>query len=90
MKNPFAHFKGTIPEIVPHVLANDGFYIGSDPSAPAFSRYRGEIMLAVLSGRVYSLKIDAELDPERFINGQQIEGPFRATAPDENTKGIEN
>lgn len=55
------------------MLATDGFYLASDAARP-----QGEVPLAVINGKVFCMKIDKELDPERFYNTVLIAGPFRA------------
>lgn len=66
----------TIPERVRRMLDNPGFYIGSAPELGD-----GEVPLVVAEGRVFSMRVDSELAPDRFIVGHRIEGPFRVHRP---------
>jgi hypothetical protein len=63
-----------IPETIQRMLENEGLYIGSNPASDSF----GEAPLVSMGGKIYSLTIDSELDPTRFIEGHRIDGPFRA------------
>jgi hypothetical protein len=65
-----------IPAEIRHMLDNEGLYIGSDPNDPS----KGEAPLVSMGGKIYSMVIDRELNPERFIAGTRIDGPFRATS----------
>lgn len=55
------------------MLASEGFYIGADTAKPGF-----EVPLVVIGGKVFCMKIDTELAPERFIDTSTLAGPFRA------------
>jgi hypothetical protein len=67
-----------VPERIQRMLDNEGFYIGS---APAGSGVVGEAPLVSLNGKIFSMTVDQELDPTRFITGHQLDGPFRAGTP---------
>ncbi len=54
------------------MLDVEGFYIGTDTAKPGF-----EVPLVVIKGRVYSMAVDEELDPERFLPTLELVGPFR-------------
>jgi hypothetical protein len=62
-----------LPEIR-KMLETEGFYLASDTANPI-----GEVPLVVMQGKVFCMKIDTELDPERFLKTVKIAGPFRAT-----------
>lgn len=64
-----------IPAEIQRMIDNEGIYIGSNPSEPTF----GEAPIVSMGGKLYSMEIDSELDPTRFIEGHRIDGPFRAT-----------
>lgn len=62
-----------IPEAVEKMLAVDGLYIATDTT----DELKGEAPLVVMDGKVFSMKIDKELDPTRFIATARLAGPFR-------------
>lgn len=71
---------GTAEEISPpvraairRVLATDGFYIATDVRQPG-----ADIPLAVVAGKIYSMKVDTELVPDRFYNTVRFQGPYRS------------
>lgn len=55
------------------MLAKQGVYLASDSARPGFT-----VPLVVIAGRVFSMKIDEELIPERFNPTVLIAGPFYA------------
>lgn len=63
------------------MLDNEGFYLGSMPADPQM----GTVPLASIGGKVFSMKIDSELPPDRFIAGTRFEGPFLPTVEDPQT-----
>ncbi len=69
-----------VPPRIQHMLDNEGLYIGSNPDDPT----KGEAPLVSMGGKIYSMVIDKELDPTRFIKGHRIDGPFRAGDSSEN------
>lgn len=56
---------------VKKILENPGFYIGTDPRHPNVL-----VPLWVDDGKVFSMKIDNELKPDRFLDGIAFSGPF--------------
>ncbi len=64
------------PEVrdeVQRVLKTEGIWLASDISQPGAT-----CPMAVIGGKIFSMKIDKELDPERFLNTVQFAGPFHA------------
>lgn len=57
---------------VREMLAAPGFYIGGDSNNPEMN-----VPLVSNNGRVFSMKIDNELDPERFLPTLTLKGPYR-------------
>lgn len=57
---------------VREMLAAPGFYIGGDSNNPEMN-----VPLVSNKGRVFSMKIDTELDPERFLPTLTLKGPYR-------------
>jgi len=72
-----------LPLDVRRMLENEGLYIGSDPKKPL----NGEAPLVSMSGKIYSMVIEKELDPECVIPGTHFDGPFRASEPDMKLEG---
>lgn len=65
-----------VSEQVQYMLDHEGFYIGGHPDAFV----GGEVPLVSRGGKIFSMVIDQELDPTRFIAGHIFDGPFRSTA----------
>ena len=64
------------PNIRPEVhrmLNNEGLYIGGDSKWP-----NTIVPFWSQDGKVHSMKIDAEMDPERFLDTATFRGPFHA------------
>lgn len=57
---------------VREMLANPGFYIGGDTKNPEMN-----VPLVSNDGRVFSMEVDQELDPERFLDTLTLKGPYR-------------
>ena len=53
------------------MLANPGIYVGADTTAPGML-----VPLFSMHGKVHSMKLDEELDPERFLPTLTLNGPF--------------
>ncbi len=73
---------GTAEEISPpvraeiqRVLATEGFYIATDVNQPG-----ADIPLAVVGGKIYSMRVDNELAPDRFFDTVRFQGPYRGDA----------
>ncbi len=64
---------------VREMLAAPGFYIGGDSNNPEMN-----VPLISNKGLVFSMKIDSELDPERFLPTLTLKGPYRVD-PDADT-----
>lgn len=54
------------------MIENEGVYIGGDTKEPEL-----DVILVSMGGKIYSMQIDQELDPERFIDTMTLKGPFR-------------
>ena len=54
------------------MLEAPGFYIGGDSNNPEMN-----VPLVSNKRRVFSMKIDQELDPERFLPTLKLKGPYR-------------
>lgn len=54
------------------MLEAPGFYIGGDSNNPEMN-----VPLVSNKRRVFSMKIDQELDPERFLPTLTLKGPYR-------------
>lgn len=57
---------------VREMLESPGFYIGGDSNNPEMN-----VPLVSNKGRVFGMKIDQELDPERFLPTLTLKGPYR-------------
>lgn len=57
---------------VREMLSNPGFYIGGDTKNPEMN-----VPLVSNDGRVFSMEVDQELDPERFLDTLTLKGPYR-------------
>lgn len=68
--------EGGISKEVTEMLRNDGLYIGSNLGDT--SRF---VPILVKGGKVFSVRFDQELRPDRFIPGTQLDGPFNPTPP---------
>lgn len=53
------------------MLANDGIYIGGDAKHPGVT-----VPLVSMNSHVFSMKIDSELEPDRFLPTLTLRGPF--------------
>lgn len=65
-----------IDMVLPQVrraLAAHGLYIGGDTQNPGMT-----VPLAVVDGKIYSMVLDTELDPERFLETATLHGPYTA------------
>lgn len=60
-----------LPPEIRAMVDNEGVYLCGDSDAPAAT-----VPVVSMAGRLYSMKIDAELDPERFKDTVTIAGPF--------------
>lgn len=58
------------------MLEREGLYIGGDSRVP-----RMLVPLVSQGGKVFSMKIDGELPPERFLPTLTLHGPYFATPP---------
>ncbi len=54
------------------MLGAPGFYVGGDTKNPQMN-----VPLVSMDGRVFSMEVDNELDPERFLETLTLKGPFR-------------
>lgn len=61
-----------VQQQVRDMLAAPGFYIGGDTKNPLMN-----VPLVSMDGRVFSMEIDNELDPERFLETLTLKGPYR-------------
>lgn len=57
---------------VREMLEHPGFYIGGDSNNPEMN-----VPLVSNKRRVFSMKIDQEIDPERFLPTLTLKGPYR-------------
>ena len=57
---------------VREMLAVPGFYLGGDTNNPEMN-----VPLVSTDGRVFSMVVDDELDPERFLGTLTLKGPYR-------------
>lgn len=62
----------TLRPEVRRMIENEGLYIGGDTKKPEV-----DIPLVSIGGKIYSMKIDKELEPDRFIETMTLKGPFR-------------
>ena len=62
-----------LPE-VRRMMEEEGMWMVSDPRGPDGA----EVPVCSIQGKLYSMILDRELDPERFIHGIQVAGPLRA------------
>jgi len=63
------------------MLDRSGIYLASDTERPGYT-----VPLFVNNGRVFSMKLDEELDPEHFKPSVRIAGPYYA--PGEEVDGV--
>lgn len=61
------------PEIR-RMLDNEGIYVCADLNYPNYPMFR--VVIVSVSGKLWSTKIDRELDPERFLESVIVAGPF--------------
>jgi hypothetical protein len=63
-----------IPSEVQSMIDSPGIYLGHDEKAP-------HLVVPIFSanGRLFSMKIDSELNPYRFIPGTKFSGPLNPT-----------
>lgn len=59
-----------LQDAIAAMMANDGFYVIGNTSMP-----EQIAPMAVIKGKLYSMKIDEELDPTRFNATAMISGP---------------
>lgn len=60
-----------LQKIVALVRSVDGLYVITDDSRPG-----AVVPLTVNKGKIYSMLLDVELDPTRFIDGAKFTGPL--------------
>ena len=58
---------------VEDMIKKPGVYLAGDVNFPAVT-----IVLISLDGKIWSTNLDAELDPERFLETLTLKGPYRA------------
>ena len=58
------------------MVENEGLYVGGDSRTPEMV-----VPLVSQNGRIFSMKIDEPLDPERFLPTLTLHGPYFAAAP---------
>jgi hypothetical protein len=59
-----------LKEAVAFIQSEDGLYCMTHPERP------GEVVpLFINAGKIYSMQVDAELDPTRFNEGATFTGP---------------
>ena len=61
-----------LPIEVRRMIDNPGMYLCGDSNAP-----EATIPIVSMDGCLYSMKIDKEMDPERFLKTLTVAGPFR-------------
>lgn len=58
---------------VEHMIKNPGVYLAGDKNFPEVT-----IVLVSKEGKLWSTVLDAELDPERFLDTLTLKGPYFA------------
>lgn len=58
-------------DAIKSAVAKEGFYFASDTK-----KQDGLVMLLSMGGKIFTLKIDSELDPTRFYNSVRFHGPL--------------
>lgn len=56
------------------MIDNPGVWIATDVNAPS-----AEVPIVSIGGKLHAIKLDTVLDPDRFLSGVRLHGPFRAT-----------
>ncbi len=64
-------YQGSIPEDIKKMIENPGVYVCGDVDHP-----EATVVLISKDGKIYSMKIDNELDPTRFLDSRRIKGPY--------------
>lgn len=74
-KNPIligeAEVIDLIPESIQKMIDNPGVYLCGDSNAPEVT-----VPIASMAGKLFSMQIDAEMAPTRFLDTLTIAGPF--------------
>ncbi len=65
-----------LPSLVRSLLDREGVYIGSDSRTPQVI-----VPLVSTGGKVFSMKVDAELEPSRFLPTLTLKGPYTPETP---------
>lgn len=60
-----------LPPVIRKMVDNQGIYLCGDTESPAYT-----VPVASIGGKLYSMKLDDELDPERFKETVTVAGPF--------------
>lgn len=58
------------------MLASEGFYVGGDTRRPELN-----VPLVSVDGKVFSMEVDEELAPNRFLATLTLQGPYRVDRP---------
>jgi len=65
-----------VPPAIRSMIENEGVYVCGDTNAPEF-----DVPIISMGGKLFSIVIDEELNPERFLPTLTINGPFRKQDP---------
>lgn len=60
-----------LPPEIRAMVDNEGIYLCGDTARPEYT-----VPVASIGGRLYSMKLDEELDPERFRKTITVAGPY--------------
>ncbi len=60
-----------LPPEIRAMVDNEGIYLCGDTARPEYT-----VPVASIGGRLYSMKLDEELDPERFQKTVTVAGPY--------------
>jgi hypothetical protein len=60
-----------LPPEIRAMVDNEGIYLCGDTARPEYT-----VPVASIGGRLYSMKLDEELDPERFHKTVTVAGPY--------------
>ena len=60
-----------LPPVIREMVDNQGIYLCGDTNMPEYT-----VPVASIGGKLYSMKLDDELDPERFTETVTVAGPF--------------
>ncbi len=66
-----AEVRNLIRPEIRRMLDNEGIYVCADSNHPNV-----RVVIVSMSGKLLSMKIDSELDPERFLESVIVAGPF--------------